>query len=355
MGRYQWCIWFLCGFGYFLDLAWAQGVGVAASAIYAEMDVPPGQQGIIFSCANAGLAIGALGFGLLVDIIGRRWAFNLTCLICSVFGMLLAAPKYNYAAICGIYLLSSIGLGGNIPVDATITLEFLPQKRRNLVSLLSLWQPVGVTFASAVALGTAGTYRCASDLLSCRSPDLPAGAECCGVSNNMGWRYLVLILGSVTLLIFIVRFFIFPFHESPKFLLSQGKEAEAIEVLHKIAKFNRAAPPVLTLEHFREIEASVGLHPDAAAQHAPKKSAKQVVKAVFTSLKHLKGLFTNRLQLLIFVLLAIAYMVSNKFRCYIPTETNLRLLSTGRLLVFQSCCTSDRSQPGLMAGGSDLS
>ena len=32
-GRYQICIWLLCGFGYFLDLAWAQGVGLAATAI----------------------------------------------------------------------------------------------------------------------------------------------------------------------------------------------------------------------------------------------------------------------------------------------------------------------------------
>lgn len=32
-------------------------------------------------------------FGLLVDIIGRRWAFNLTCLITSVFGMLVVSPR----------------------------------------------------------------------------------------------------------------------------------------------------------------------------------------------------------------------------------------------------------------------
>jgi hypothetical protein len=32
-GRYQICIWFLTGFGYFLDLAWAQGVGLIASAV----------------------------------------------------------------------------------------------------------------------------------------------------------------------------------------------------------------------------------------------------------------------------------------------------------------------------------
>lgn len=32
-GRYQQCIWLLCGFGYFLDLAWSQGVGLMATAI----------------------------------------------------------------------------------------------------------------------------------------------------------------------------------------------------------------------------------------------------------------------------------------------------------------------------------
>lgn len=93
LGRYQICIWFLCGFGYFLDLAWSQGVGLAATAIYQEMGVPPGQTGIIFTCANAGLAIGALGFGLSVDIIGRKWAFQLTCLITSIFGLILVSKE----------------------------------------------------------------------------------------------------------------------------------------------------------------------------------------------------------------------------------------------------------------------
>lgn len=106
LGRYQICIWFLCGFGYFLDLAWSQGVGLIASAVYQEMGVPDSDTGNIFAIANAGLAVGALGFGLAVDVIGRKWAFNLTCLITSIFGLLLAAPKYNYGAICGIYFLA---------------------------------------------------------------------------------------------------------------------------------------------------------------------------------------------------------------------------------------------------------
>jgi hypothetical protein len=32
-GKYQRCIRLLCGFGYFLDLAWAQGVGLLATAV----------------------------------------------------------------------------------------------------------------------------------------------------------------------------------------------------------------------------------------------------------------------------------------------------------------------------------
>ena len=91
LGRYQICVWFLCGFGYFLDLAWAQGVGLIASAVYQEMNVPDASTGSIWSCANAGLAVGALFWGIMVDIIGRKWAFNLTCLITSVFGLLLVS------------------------------------------------------------------------------------------------------------------------------------------------------------------------------------------------------------------------------------------------------------------------
>lgn len=49
--------------------------------------------GLIFTLANAGLAIGAFGFGFLVDVIGRKWAFNLTCLITSVFGLLIVSSS----------------------------------------------------------------------------------------------------------------------------------------------------------------------------------------------------------------------------------------------------------------------
>jgi MFS family permease len=213
--------------------------------------------------------------------------------------------------------LSCIGLGGNIPIDALIALEFLPQNRRNLVSLLSLWQPVGVVAASGIAYGTVAKYRCNPDLPSCRAPGLAAGGACCQVSDNFGWRVLLGVLGGVTLLIFFLRFFVFNFHESPKFLLSKGKEQEAIDVLHRIAKFNRQPPPALTVEHFRAIDIDAGIDPKEVEQQRALTWKESTVRAWANfkdSIFKLKGLFGNRLQAFIFVLLAITYMVS---RCEI--------------------------------------
>lgn len=36
---------------------------------------------------NIGLLAGALFWGLSADIIGRKWAFNISLLLCSIFGI----------------------------------------------------------------------------------------------------------------------------------------------------------------------------------------------------------------------------------------------------------------------------
>lgn len=40
MGRYQWYIWGLCGFGYLLDLLWAQAFGLVLQPLMQEMGFP---------------------------------------------------------------------------------------------------------------------------------------------------------------------------------------------------------------------------------------------------------------------------------------------------------------------------
>ena len=46
-------------------------------------------------------------------------------------------------------------------------------------------------------------------------------------------------LGGLTLLLWFVHFFVFRFHESPRYFIGRGRDKEVVEVIHKIAKFNR--------------------------------------------------------------------------------------------------------------------
>ena len=55
----------------------------------------------------------------------------------------------------------------------------------------------------------------------------------------MGWRYLVLTLGALTFAMFFCRFFLFHLYESPKYLLSRGRQAEAVHAVHGIAHKNK--------------------------------------------------------------------------------------------------------------------
>lgn len=131
----------------------------------------------------------------------------------------------------------------------------------------------------------------------------------------------------MTLVIFFLRYFIFHLYESPKFLLSHGREQEAIDVLHKIAYFNKAPPPTLTLEMFQAIDETsspsspsssssvVGGGASDSQQLATRgeklstaRKTQKVLRNFTRGLGNLKALFSNPLQAFIFILLAIAYM-----------------------------------------------
>lgn len=71
----------------------------------------------------------------------------------------------------------------------------------------------------------------------------------------MGWRYLTYCLGGISLFVFVLRFFLFTFQESPKFLLSKGKDEEAIKVVQHVAKVNKQECN-LTMATFMALETS---------------------------------------------------------------------------------------------------
>ncbi|EGP82662.1 unnamed protein product [Zymoseptoria tritici ST99CH_1A5] len=241
MGRYQWYIWLLCGFGYLIDLLWAQAFGLVLGPLQQELGFGGQESGNISIAFSSGLTAGAFTWGVLVDIIGRKWAFNLTVLISGVFGMALGGCN-TYTSFLVVTAFVGFGIGGNIPIDTTICLEFIPQNKRFLLALLSIFQPIGVVITSAIAYGFIPNYSCepnfseADPLPSCKT--VADGTPCCSKADNMGWRYLMFTLGAITLVVFIARFIVFTMQESPKYLLYRGNNAKAITVLENVANTN---------------------------------------------------------------------------------------------------------------------
>ncbi|EEH36307.2 hypothetical protein PAAG_06725 [Paracoccidioides lutzii Pb01] len=260
MGKYQWQLFVLCGFGWLADNIWIQGVALTLPQLSVEFGVDDSTVRFTTCSLFVGLCVGAIFWGTASDVIGRRLAFNLTLLLTSVFG-LAAAGGPTWVGVSALFACLGVGVGGNLPVDGALFLEFLPFASGNLLTMLSIWWPLGTLVGSMVAWGLIPNFSCSADELSCTK------------EKNMGWRYLVITLGGLTLVMFMCRFFLFHLYESPKFLLSRGRQEEAVSVVHAVA-YTNGSSTWLTNEILNEI----GGYPEEISPDQQKLSNLEIVK-----------------------------------------------------------------------------
>lgn len=213
------------------------------------------------------MCIGSFFWGLGADIIGRRIAFNFTLLITSIFGIW-AAYAPSWGSVCFLFACLGTGVGGNLPVDGAVFLEFLPDASSALLTLLSVWWPVGQLVSSFFAWYFITNWPV-----------------------DEGWRNFVKTIGVVTLVMFLIRFFVFHLFESPKFLLTQGRQAEAVAVVHGMAHRN-GKKTWLT----EEILDAVVDGAESSARVPSRVSTTSIIKDSLTSmsLDHIRPLFQNR-------------------------------------------------------------
>lgn len=107
-----------------------------------------------------------------------------------------------------------------------------------------------------------------------------------------GWRYSCYTIGALTLGLFFIRFVVFNFRESPKFLLVKGKDQQAVDVLNSIAKFNRVEGKCLsiTVEDLQHIDT---VH----SQSSSLKSSTPLIVAQpkkWYNVTHMKKLFSTK-------------------------------------------------------------
>lgn len=253
VGRFQRKLLVVAGASWAADAMEVLLIAFAIPSLIVAWGLSRPQAGLLGTALFVGMMVGAWGWGSIADRIGRKPGFVLTILIDSLFGLLSAfAP--TYAVLLVLRALTGFGVGGTLPVDYAITAEFLPRKVRGrwLVYLESFW-----ALGTLVAAGLAW-------LIVPRFPEL-------------GWRLLFAASAVPGLVVVWVRRSI---PESPRYLLVNGREAEARAVLQRVAAENG-----VTLGEFRlraePAEAGAKRLPVAAIFRSPLLKSTLVLSAVW--------------------------------------------------------------------------
>jgi len=241
------------------------------------------------------------------DIFGRRWAFNLTIGITSVFG-LIAAGSPNFAAIGCFAAFWSVGVGGNLPVDSAIFLEFLPGSHQYLLTILSVFWAFAQLLAGLIAWPLLGNFTCQQAAKG--EPKIA-----CTKSENFGWRYFMIAMGGLAMIMFCCRFFLFKLYESPKFLMGRGKDEEAVRVVHEVARINGKTSnlTLADLEVFNR-EGQQGTDAEAALKRRLEKVRLTHVRALFASPKLA---WSTSLIMMIWAFIGLGFPLYNAFLPYI--------------------------------------
>ncbi len=328
MGKVQWQLFLLSGWGWMADNLWLQGVAIILPQVEREFNIQSDVRWMTFSL-YCGLILGAATWGILADVIGRRPSFNITLCIAGIFGIAGGAAP-SFVGLGGLLAALGFGLGGNLPVDGMMFLEFVPAKSQYLLTLLSVFWSLGQLLASLVAWAFIANYSCnGNQSNTVTGPNTVA----CDVSQNKGWRYSFYTFGALTFAMFIARYFVFNLPESPKYYLSRGRDADAVAVLKDIAARNGKplGDDVISVEIFRSAAGQEASMDAQEIEHKPK-GMKRITSAPkefihnfkgvsFTpDLSHVRPLFfgwrmavTTSLLWVLWSLIGLAYPLYNAF------------------------------------------
>ncbi|KAH7346819.1 major facilitator superfamily domain-containing protein [Rhexocercosporidium sp. MPI-PUGE-AT-0058] len=238
---YHWKLFVLNGFGYAVDsqLLLLQSI-ISTQASY---EFNPSYPRALTIAVYVGMLIGALFWGLSADIIGRRFAFNVSLFICSFFTIICGAAP-NWIALATFIAFLGFGGGGNLIMDTTVFIEYLPSNKQWVLTWLASWWGLGQAIAGFVAWGFLPP-----DKWNCSNPFDEAGLRIstCAKADNMGWRYVMYASGAMVFVMSVARITVIRLKETPKYLLGEGKDEQLVADFQAMAaKYNR--PCSITLE-----------------------------------------------------------------------------------------------------------
>ena len=193
--------------GVFLDGYDISIIGVALTIIssiqaFSYVNNPLGK-GLMAASTTIGMLFGAILFGYITDIRGRKFMYLWDMVIFIIFTALISFASFNFDSLFIFRLILGVAIGADYAISTTIISEFAPVKSRGKLLAVNV---------SAWWIGSAVAYTVGYLLL-------PFGSE--------AWRYMF-ALGIIPAVIVLIFRFSVP--ESARWLAHVGKIQEAKNV-----------------------------------------------------------------------------------------------------------------------------
>jgi putative MFS transporter len=206
VGSFHYKLLVVTGLGWLFDSMDTGLISFVLPILAKEWGLSPEQVGWIGSVGLIGMALGAVLAGTIADKFGRKNVFAATVILYSV-STGLCAIAWSYESLLVFRFLVGFGLGGELPVAATLMSEYAPSHLRGrfIVLLESFW---GVGWLVAALI---------SYLL------IP----------KFGWQIAFIIGAMPALYVFLIRLHM---PESIRYLISKGKVDEARQIILTLEK-----------------------------------------------------------------------------------------------------------------------
>ena len=210
--RIQRGLWVLSTGGTLLDGYAIFVLGVAMPIVIAQFHIQPDVVGLIGAGLVFGAVIGAGVGGPMADHLGRRKLMLADMIIIGAGASVSALAQGPVMLFVG-QLLVGIGVGIDFPVGSSYVSEILPKRSRSRMMVATIaCQSVGMLLAAVITLVLLMT------------------------GSAQAWRLFLATESAIALLFFVLRL---SAPESPHWLMSRGKFAEAAQAFIRIIPAQR--------------------------------------------------------------------------------------------------------------------
>ena len=183
------------------------------------------------------------------------------------------------------------------------------------------------------------------------------GAAACSRADNMGWRYFLLCMGGLALAMFVLRFVCFTIFESPKYLMGKGRDADAVRVVHEVARRN-GKPCGLRLEDLERC-GQLGGSGGGAQEKTATATAAVRRRLEVVGLAHVRPLFGTKqlawsmtLITLVWAFVGLGFPLYNAFLPYIQATRGADFGDGSTYLTYRnSLIIAVLGVPGCLLGG----